>query len=72
MGQLPALSPLILHDAICSTCGEQLSRTITKNKAGKPLSVRYTCDDCGYWTETDQRMSTMQHIIRDEPKEEAK
>lgn len=65
---LPALSPLIAHDAICSTCGEKMARKVEKDSQGRALRITYTCSNeksgCRYFVESDQRLSGMQHPVK--------
>lgn len=65
---LPELSPLIFHDAICSTCGEKMTKKVEKDKQNRALRITYTCTNpatgCKYFVESDQRLSGMQHPVK--------
>ncbi len=58
---LPHWNPFAAVDAICNTCGEEMTREIEKDQQGRALRVKYSCVNpktgCSYFLLDDGRLT---------------
>lgn len=67
MARLPKLSPLIVFELACSTCGLKMEHEVIIGPKGGAQAIRYRCQNadmgCSYQLETNQRISGQQRPI---------